>query len=105
MTEPAIFVEKPSGRIEVMLGVHLIGVIEPWPLACQGRNLGRVGAHFSIMLPEDGPRSPFPATSVSTARRLILGRLSAWFEAAGPLFASTAAELGMQAIREGELVI
>lgn len=99
MTQPVEFHIQPSGRIEVMLGIHQVGVIEAW---CErGSYFGKIGAHYSVSLPDDGGRTmPRPATSVQIARRLILHRLAQWFDAAGPLWAPMAEALALQAESE-----
>jgi hypothetical protein len=95
MIAPAEFVIRPSGRIEVMLGQHLVGAIEPW------HGAPKIEAYFWITLPVDGGASPkCPATSVALARRLILLRLAHWFEAAGPFFHAVGETLAMQSEEE-----
>ena len=97
-TEPALFVANPSGRIEVMLGLHLVGVIEPWDGPQIRNRLGAIGAYYWITLPVDGGYSAKrPATSARIARRHILRRLAEWFEAAGPAFFEVALVLSAQA--------
>ena len=103
MTEPATFVSNPSGRIEVMLGQHLVGTIDPWdgPQIRAGRD--KIGAFYRITLPiAGGPATVRPARSIGLARRLILHRLADWFDAAGPLFAPIAETLAAQAELERE---
>jgi hypothetical protein len=97
MTQPVEFHIQPSGRIEVMLGIHQVGVIEPWNE--RGCYFGKIGAHYRINLPE-ARTMPRPATSVQVARRLILHRLAQWFDAAGPLWAPMAEALALQAESE-----
>jgi hypothetical protein len=98
MTQLVEFHIQPSGRIEVMLGIHMVGVIEPW---CERSSyFGKIGAHYSVTLPECGRTMPRPATSVQVARRLILHRLAQWFDAAGPLWAPMAEALAIQAESE-----
>lgn len=99
MTQLVEFHIQPSGRIEVMLGIHRVGVIEPRDDEFGGCTFGRAGAHFRLYL-ENDRTMPRPATSVQVARRLILHRLAQWFDAAGPLWAPMAEALAMQA--EGE---
>lgn len=98
MIAPAEFVINPSGRIEVMLGTHLVGVVEPWD-GMQGRHGGsRVGAYFQITLPIDGHSGmKRPTASVAIARRLVLQRLADWFAAAGPCCQPLAEALALQA--------
>lgn len=103
MSEPALFVANPSGRIEVMLGKHVVGMIEPWDGPQVRNGLGAIGAYYWIMLPVDGGGSPKrPATSPRAARRLILCRLAEWFEAAGPVFCEATMMLSVQAEMEAE---
>lgn len=100
MSQPVEFHIQPSGRIEVMLGIHQVGVIEPWAEELRGRNhFGKIGALYRLYL-DEGRTMPRPATSVQVARRLILHRLAQWFDAAGPLWAPMAEALAIQA--EGE---
>ena len=91
MTEPAVFHINASGRIEVMLGMHTIGIIEPW----EGSR--RINAYYWMIF--DG-KTRHPATSTKIARRLILHRMAEWFEAAGPCCHPLAEALSLQA--EGE---
>jgi hypothetical protein len=100
MPEAAEFVVQRSGRIEVMLGAHLVGVIEPWAFG-GGRRFGEVRAHYRMLLGE-GRASPRGASSVGVARRQLLHRLAEWFDAAGPLFAPAAEALAAQAELERE---
>jgi hypothetical protein len=103
MTEPVTFAVQRSGRIEVMLGNHLVGVIEPWDSVNIRNSLGRIGAYWWITLPVDGGYSAkHPATSTRKSRRLILHRLAEWFDAAGPMFAPIAETLAAQAELERE---
>lgn len=97
MTEPADFHIQRSGRIEVVLGTHVIGTIEPWDGATARNSLGTIGAYYWTFF--DGGRR-HPATSPRIARRLILHRLAEWFEAAGPHCQSLAEAFSIQA--EGE---
>lgn len=90
MSEPAIFAIHLSGRIEVMLGAHVVATIYP--------HLG--GARYRLLLPgRDGARI---VKSVPTARRLVLHMLTDWFDAAGPMFAPVAESLAAQAELERE---
>ena len=90
MIEPATFEIHRSGRIDVMLGRHLVATIYPY----QG------GARYRVMLPgRDGARL---VSSVGKARRLVLHMLADWMEAAGPLFAQAAETLASQAELERE---
>ena len=103
MTLPATFVICRSGRTEVMLGNHLVGVIEPWDGGQIRNGLGAIEAYYWITLPIDGGYSrKFPVSSIDKARRLILHRLSDWFEAAGLLFVPIAEVLAAQAELERE---
>ena len=100
---PATFVINPSGRVEVMLGKQLVGIIEPWDGGQIRNGFGRIEAYYWITLPIDGGHGrKFPTSSVNRARRLILHRLSEWFEAAGDLFAPIAEVLAAQAELERE---
>lgn len=49
MTLPAEFVtDQKSGRIEVMLGTHLIGVIEAWSDSLeQPKTMGKIEAYHA----------------------------------------------------------
>ena len=90
MTEPVTFTVQRSGRIEVMLGAHVVATIHP--------HLG--GARYRVFLPgRDGARL---VHSVGKARRLVLHVLADWFDAAGPLFAPAAETVAMQAEMERE---
>lgn len=92
MTLAAEFHEQPSGRIEVKIGVHVVGTIYR-PAAGTVR--------FSLMLPDvAGPRL---VESVGKARRLALIALADWFEACGPEFGSIASALAAQSETEREL--
>ena len=100
MTQLVDFHIQPSGRIEVMLGIHQVGVIEPWHEDLRGtRCFGKTGALYRLYL-EESRTMPRPATYIAVARRLILHRLSQWFDAAGPLWAPMAEALAMQAESE-----
>jgi len=85
----AEFVINRYGSIEVMMGTHLIGAIEPRP------DEGKIGAYYRILLPSKRA-TPYPATSVEVARRLILQRLADWFGDAGPSFYPVANALALQ---------
>jgi hypothetical protein len=100
MTEPAHFLINPSGKIEVMFGAQLVGIIEEWPSELQRRrsNLGDVRAYYWLVIGDDQTRHP--ASSTTIARRLILHRLSEWCFAAGAYFEGAARGLAAQAERE-----
>ena len=89
MMMPADFQINPSGRIDVVLGIHRVAVIEPWH-GPQG------GAHYFLF--NDRDRSH--ARSVQMARRLVLQHLAQWFEAAGEMFWPIAEALARQAEEE-----
>jgi hypothetical protein len=97
MTEPAAFHINPSGRIEVVLGIHRIGIIEPWDGGQAKNSFGKIGAYYWSIF-DGGMRHP--ATSTKIARRLILHRLSQWFEAGGPFAQSLAEAFSLQAETE-----
>jgi len=100
MSQIAEFVTQPSGRIQVVFGMHTVGFIEPYDAVCRGGSCN-VGAYFWIALPLDGGGSPKrPAANVRIARRLILHRLAGWYEAAGPEFSRIASALALQAESE-----
>jgi hypothetical protein len=84
----AEFVILPSGRIQVMVGIHVVGTIEPY--------LG--GARYRLHLP--GNDRLRLVDSVAKGRRLILHILAESFEAAGPEFQSAAASISAQAESE-----
>lgn len=89
MTIAAEFRELPSGRIDVLIGVHVVGTIYP-PAAGTVR--------YSLALPTAaGPRL---CSSVGMARRLILMVLADWFEACGPEFCPIASALKAQSDAE-----
>lgn len=92
---PIEFHTLPSGRIEAMLGRHVVGIITPW-------NMGRrVKAHYSISLPiESRAMMPKPATSMRMARSNMLFAISEWFDCAGPLFDGLAVATRIQAEQE-----
>lgn len=92
---PILFHTLPSGRIEAMLGRHVVGEIVPW-------NMGsKVKAHYSIRLPVEGsPTMPRPATSLAMARSNMLFAIADWFDCAGPLFDGTATATRIQAEQE-----
>lgn len=103
MIDLATFVINPSGRIEVMLGRQLCGVIEPWDGPQLRSGMGRIGAYCYTSLPVDGGAGQkLPATSVQAARHLILRKMAHWFDAAGPLFQMIAEALANQAQQERE---
>lgn len=105
MTDPALFVINRSGRVEVMLGKWLVGIIEPWADLHGHSVLGRVNAYYWLTMPFDGaPMAKKAAPSTRVARRLLLHRLAEWFEAAGPVFAPIAETLAAQAELEREVV-
>jgi hypothetical protein len=54
MTEPALFTVQRSGRVEVMLGRHVVGFIEPWNGPQRRGGSGPIGAYYWIVLPIDG---------------------------------------------------
>jgi hypothetical protein len=63
---PATFVINPSGRIEVMLEKHLVGVIEPWHGGQIRNGMGHIEAYYWITLPVDGGNGrKYPVSSVS----------------------------------------
>lgn len=89
MTLAAEFHEQPSGRIEVRVGVHVVGTIYA-PAAGTVR--------FTLTLPDaSGPRL---VDSVGKARRVILIALADWFDACGPEFGSIASALAAQSDSE-----
>lgn len=102
MIDPVQFIIRPSGRIEAMLGNHLVGIIEEWPTGNRRGLLGTVNAHYRITLPVDGatPVSPRGATSIKAARRQLLQWLAGWFEAAGLHFAPICEAIVSQALEE-----
>lgn len=103
MTDPATFIILPSGRMEIMLGTQLAGIIEPWDGPHIGTGHGHVGAYFWITLPIDGGSDvKRPAPSPQVARWLILKKLADWFDAAGPLFGYIVETLAAQAQMERE---
>jgi hypothetical protein len=85
----AEFAILPSGRIEIMIGVHVVGII--YPLVA-----GRV--RYSLALPDaTGARE---VDSVAKARRIVLHVLADWFDACGAEFRPIAAALAIQAESE-----
>lgn len=92
---PIEFHTLPSGRIEAMLGRHVVGVIMP-------HNMGRkVRAYYSLRLPVEGtPMMPKPATSNAMARSNMLFSIADWFDCAGPLFDGLAVATRIQAEQE-----
>lgn len=100
MTEPATFViRNGTERIEVMLGAHVVGTIDPWEGVQRYASFGIIGAYYSTIF---SGKQRWPASSPQAARRLILHRLAEWFEAAGPVFAPVAETLAAQAELERE---
>ena len=91
MTEPATFVtDQKTGRIEVMLGLHVVARITPLS----------DGARYHIKLP--GPDGARLVDSIGKARRLVLHMLADWFLKAGPFFGPVAKSLAAQAELERE---
>ena len=99
MTELAVFIINTSGRVEVTLGAHVVGTIEPWDGVQRQSSIGNIGAYYSTLF---SGAQRFPASSPRAARRLILHRLAIWFETAGPLFSPIAETLAAQAELERE---
>lgn len=93
MTDPIIFVSLPNGRIEAMLGKHLVGVIEP----------NADEPYYRVLLPvAGGPDRCRPLMAGQSTRRLLLHRLATWHREAGPLYAAMADALDAQAEMERE---
>jgi hypothetical protein len=84
----AEFVILPSGRIQVVVGLHVVGAIDP----------DRQGARYRLHLP--GNDRLRMVDSVAKARRLILHILAEWFEACGPEFQAIAVSINAQAESE-----
>jgi hypothetical protein len=91
--DTATFIIDQVGRIEVMLGTHLVGVIEP--------EREGTAAIYRVLLPVNGAVEKYRrAPSVQMARYLVLAKMIEWFSNAGPVFEVAAGDLMLQAHEE-----
>lgn len=93
MTELITFAILKNGRIEAMLGKHLVGVIEP--------NVAE--PYYQVFMPLNGaPDRRRPLMPGQPTRRLMLHRLAQWHRDAGPLYDALVDVLNEQAEQERE---